>query len=837
MVGRLLPGGIRILDLVSVGGMGKVYRAEQQVLNRTVAVKVIHPHLMADENSAARFLNEARAASLLNHPNSVSVIDFGQTDDGRPYLVMEFLRGKDLGRVAHQEGPLPLERIGNILRQVLLALADAHELGIIHRDLKPENILLESSKRGDDRVKVVDFGLAKLREGAADTQVTSPGIVCGTPDYMAPEQGRGDAIDGRADLYAVGVILYELLTGQLPFQGVNPTQVVMMHLTAPVPDPRRIAPSRPVHPALASVLFKALEKSPDRRFQDALEFADALDQVIARHSQPTPVPGAAAPVPCPRCSALVPPGRFCGACGTALRGSGTEPVEAAPASSPLPLVGRGSELTWLGDCHQRAASGLVGARVVGPPGAGKTRLLREVVLSAREQDDLAVWVAPDPARMGVFFFGLRSAIEQLIQLDKGAAPPDVRGEDDEAGRALRFLFGASSGAEPSRRELLAALSWALRRGSTLSHTRRVVVGLDDFDALDTPSRRAFADLVATPNKARALIVAAQASNTTTEWPESAASRHLQPLERAEIRVLVEHASANGAVAEALVANGSAFPMYVEQALRLALENGGVPPRRLADVIGVRVAALPPNARRLLQAVCLLGVTAERRAVSELVGAGRDLTTPLQALEAAGMIRQADGTLEVTHPLVREIVLATTPAAVRRDLHTRANRLDVSAPVEVRAQHAFNARETFQALFLLEQVANRARRLDDPDTAVHALRQGLELAREEFSRGNIENPLRAVLIFSRKLGEALAEAGQYGDASGVLKEALDLGGPGSPERARLLHTLARVARQRGRREEAQTLLGQALSTAQGAEQTELVSAIETDRASWTAENVE
>ncbi len=161
-----------------------------------MAVKIIHPHLLSDENSALRFMTEARAASQLNHPNSVSVFDFGRTDDGQPYLVMEFLRGKDLARVAYEEGPLPFSRIVDVLRQVLAALGEAHDLGIIHRDLKPENVILEPLRRGGDFVKVVDFGLAKLRADAQSPSVTSPGIVCGTPDYMAPEQGRGDLLDG-----------------------------------------------------------------------------------------------------------------------------------------------------------------------------------------------------------------------------------------------------------------------------------------------------------------------------------------------------------------------------------------------------------------------------------------------------------------------------------------------------------------------------------------------------------------------------------------------------------------------------------------------------------------
>ena len=167
LVGRTLPGGYRVTHMVGVGGMGRVYCAEQVALGRTVAVKVVHPHLADDELTAARFLNEARAASRLSHPNSVAIFDFGRTEQGQPYIVMEYLRGRDLARVAHDEGPLPLRRVADVLRQTLAALEEAHALGIVHRDLKPDNIVLEPLRSGLDFVKVVDFGLAKILEDTA----------------------------------------------------------------------------------------------------------------------------------------------------------------------------------------------------------------------------------------------------------------------------------------------------------------------------------------------------------------------------------------------------------------------------------------------------------------------------------------------------------------------------------------------------------------------------------------------------------------------------------------------------------------------------------------------
>jgi tRNA A-37 threonylcarbamoyl transferase component Bud32 len=834
LLGRVLAGGLVVQDLISVGGMGRVYRAEQRMLNRTVAVKVIHPHLLSDESSGMRFMNEARAASLLNHPNSVSVIDFGRTDDGQPYLVMEYLQGKDLGRVAHEDGPLPLSRIGNILRQVLAALADAHELGIVHRDLKPENILVEPLRRGGDRVKVVDFGLAKLKESALDTKVTSPGIVCGTPDYMAPEQGRGDDIDGRADLYAVGIILYELLTGKLPFHGENPTQVVMMHLTAPVPDPRQAAPQRPLHPALTTVLFKALAKSADARFQDATEFADALESALAHHAQITPSPQAQSFVTCAACHARVFPGKFCGECGVALQILRESEPPSERGVFPLPLTGRTSELTWLGECHRRAAHEVVGARLVGPAGAGKTRLLKEVRESALEQGDRVVWALPDPGRCHVAYHAIRVAIADLIQLDQGTPPPSLQGEDAAADRGLRIIFGSKPNprSETTRADVSSALAWAIARSSGLSQTHRVVLLADDLHGMDVPSRRAIADVLSSPPNCKALIIGSHTEELDPNWPESAAARHLQGLLRPDLQALIEHTALAGRPADILLSMTAPLPMYAEQTVRHAMEGGDDVPRRLADLAGNRVAALPPDARRLLQALCVLGDEAPREVVEKMLSGSVDVNVAIAALREAGMVKTlADETIRVRHPLIRDVALATIPAAVRRKLHEVACEVCGSAPVEVRAEHAYYAEDTFQALFFLEQVADRARRNGDSEAAILALRRGLEMSRQEFSRGNIDDPLKAVLIFARKLGEALTEARQFDDSTGVLREALDLAGPAGPERARLLHGLARVSHRRERNDEALRYLEQALELAQHSGLGDLVTSMEDERRQW------
>ncbi len=230
LIGVEVGGNYRVRECIGEGGMGRVYSAEHTSLGKTVAIKFIHPHLLSDESAVVRFYTEARATSRLNHPNSVGVLDFGKMPSGQLYLVMEYLRGRDLSMILADQPEIGFRRLAKILRQVLSALADAHDLGIIHRDLKPDNILIEELRTGGDFVKVLDFGLAKIR-GVADKSATIPGLICGTPEYMSPEQGRGDQLDPRSDLYSLGVILYQCLTGRLPFEHESPTETVLLHLT------------------------------------------------------------------------------------------------------------------------------------------------------------------------------------------------------------------------------------------------------------------------------------------------------------------------------------------------------------------------------------------------------------------------------------------------------------------------------------------------------------------------------------------------------------------------------------------------------------------------------
>jgi len=299
--GKLVAGKFRVEKLIGEGGMGKVFRATQLSLDKTVVLKVLRPTLLSDPRTVARFQREAKAASRLNHPNSISVIDFGQDADGSMYIAMEYVNGQDLHQVLSNEGPLHETRIVRIVSQMLSALSAAHAAGIIHRDLKPENIMVEQRRGESDFVKVLDFGIAKIQdfdqsEGAA---LTRAGFVCGTPEYMSPEQARGMALDARSDLYAVGVICYQCATNQLPFEAESAVALATMHLTTPPVPPREKRPDAPISDAMEALILRALAKDPNDRPQSAEVFRREL-LALGREAEATRVQSAPPPPPRPR---------------------------------------------------------------------------------------------------------------------------------------------------------------------------------------------------------------------------------------------------------------------------------------------------------------------------------------------------------------------------------------------------------------------------------------------------------------------------------------------------------------------------------------------------------
>jgi serine/threonine-protein kinase len=279
-IGREIEGGkYRILQKIGSGGMGAVYKAMQPKIGRPVAIKILHSKLVGRRDLVSRFSREAKALAHLTHPNTVKVFDDGVLPDGSLYIVMEFLEGRNLNQAVRAQGPMHAGRALPVLIQVCGALEEAHRRGIVHRDLKPENIFLCNQGGLEDFPKVLDFGLAKVTEREmrpGSVVLTQEGMVFGTPEFMSPEQAQGLTIDGRSDIYSLAVILYEVLTGKLPFDAKVPMEYIQLHVTQqPIPLDARCA-GLTFPPGLGAALAKAMAKNPAQRYQSAAEFAASL---------------------------------------------------------------------------------------------------------------------------------------------------------------------------------------------------------------------------------------------------------------------------------------------------------------------------------------------------------------------------------------------------------------------------------------------------------------------------------------------------------------------------------------------------------------------------------
>lgn len=824
LIGRTVGGSYTLQEIVGVGGMGRVYRAEQGVLGRTVAIKVIHPHLLGDEMTVARFYTEARAASRLNHPNSVSIIDFGRTDDGIHYLAMEYLQGNDLAIVMHEDGPLPFKRICDILIAALDALGEAHAIGVVHRDLKPENIILKSMRSGSDLVKVVDFGLATII-GGTGTSITRPGIVCGTPDYMSPEQGRGEQVDGRGDIYALGVVLFELLTERLPYVDETPTKVVLRHINDPIPDPREVAPHRAVPESLAAVTNTALAKKVEDRYQEAAAMQEALRKAIADIR----TGGKSDKIPCPSCGSSSPAAMsFCGVCGARLTGVFTVPQsQRAPQRSFFPatkdeqaFVGRGRELALVDELRDHAEGAFAWGRVCGESGVGKTRFLAEAAERLSAAGAFVVGGGPHPTGAPVPFGALRGVLAQLLDVEVDDLPrlaaddmvftePLTRAGVEELiePTGLVGLLGVARTAA-----VAAALVTAVRVARERTGAPRVAIVIDELHSCDGLTMKTVRRLPPALAGESVVLLTADAGKLPLSGdpePTEILLRGFSPDEAAQF--LTGCRDEDGAPSSVAPPPGRRLllPLYLEQIQALGGTGDDTLPPRLADAVFQRVERLSVKARRILQAAAVLGNRCELEVLRE-VGNKTDIDG-LDALVKRSLVTISGTVVEICHPFVRELIEASTPAEARRDLHRRAlvTLTDTGAPLEVRADHAFRTGEPMGALMLLERMGDVALVRGDESVAVLAFRRALELARREMLESGDTVMDAAIMTFSRKLGDAMARSGEVASADGVLREAIDLTGPASTDRAKLLTSLARVANLRDRRRDSMRMLGQAL----------------------------
>jgi eukaryotic-like serine/threonine-protein kinase len=391
MVGSVLGGRYRILKLLGEGGMGAVYIGEQQMGTkvRKVAVKTLHPHLSKDPKVKARFQREVGTIAELEHPNTIQVYDFGTTDDGILYLVMEFVAGTNVADILEKNGAMEVGRVEKIMTQVCGSLEEAHSRGIIHRDLKPENVVLTERAGTKDFVKVLDFGIAKRsnEEDKQEQKLTQQGMVLGTPPYMSPEQFTGQPIDKRSDIYSLGVMMYEMISGRLPFDANTAWEWATQHMTVPPHALESTPNGAKVPPRMKAAIMKALEKNKENRWSSVREFADA----IAGDAPPASVSGAnLAPLAAPAASGaegkgktqmgepmMPPPGGFGGTPSPYGAPSPMAPMGPSPMGpmGPNPMGGTPSAGN-----HAVAVVPHAPSRDAGGGGGGRTGLIAAIAI-------------------------------------------------------------------------------------------------------------------------------------------------------------------------------------------------------------------------------------------------------------------------------------------------------------------------------------------------------------------------------------------------------------------------------------------------------------------------
>ncbi len=743
----------RVEKLIGEGAMGRVYVAKQLTLEKPFAVKILAPHLMNDEASHARFAAEAHNCASLNHPNVVSVVDYGRSPEGVTYIVMEYIKGITLERIITEQFPLARERIMDLTLQILAALTEAHGLGILHRDLKPENILVQQLRTHGELAKVLDFGIAKLMDNPSGPGLTSAGMVCGTPEYMSPEQARGHKLDARSDLYAVGVILYQMLAGRPPFESESAVEILHKHLhEEPVPPSRlRGVPADP----LEAVCLRALSKDPGNRYTTAMEFREEL---IAA----TSTPRLTGSVKCSTCGAnLRVEHRFCPSCGapapTPVAEVGEGPVRRtshnqimaveASAGGNLPLVGRDRQVQAARAMLGRPQAGLKLRVVIGAMGMGKTRLVDEMADIGEQNGWRVYYVSSDPTGARTPLFPVQTMVAQILEIDPSscstqdlfrAANLVGLGFEELPGLAELFrLQGPAWDLEHSvrRRECFASAVQAVLAGG---RGQPLLLVFEDIDGYDNASREVLRRLAQRTTEVPVLVLASS-KEASLDWLGGVSER-LEPLDTEAItaawREVAAQVTGEPEPPAALLDAAPMSPLRLGHGIRLAM-RGTTPPTdaTAVDLLRMRLGKQPTGVRRVLELASVLG---ERFPQSDLVEMARqdplpwepeDLKAALDRAHAEGlMLSLPTKERGFSHRTVYDAIYPSLEARRREQLHGLA--ADVSKVARgstiTRAVHLVRARDPRAPEVLLEAARYAERSFDDP-TAADFLNAALRLS--------------------------------------------------------------------------------------------------------------
>ncbi|CAN5272443.1 hypothetical protein BH11MYX1_BH11MYX1_35680 [soil metagenome] len=788
LVGRVLGDKFKLTACIGIGGSGAVYRADQMALGRTVAVKILNEELSADTRMISRFRGEAMSASRLNHPNCVSIIDYGAAPDGLLYLAMEYVKGPTLTQLLVNETPLDVDRVLDIIAQTLHGIEEAHLAGVVHADLKADNIILDQRRAGVDTVKIVDFGIARLVTGVRD--VNEDRSISGTPEYMAPEVISGAPPSFASDIYAVGIILYELLAERTPFFAGSTTEILTNHLKA---QPQALSNRRSNLPREVDVVMtRALAKQPTDRYASALEMREAVMQIRARmRNIPTTDK-------CVSCSASCQPTwKFCPECGTPrVRVSKTFEVPTlspqAETVLPLPFSGRLQELATLLAHMQQAPGGTNGMLVVGNEGAGRSTLLRRAYDQLGQDMRVVYQIGPDPSGLAAPYYPIRSLLAAVLQLPPVSSELELRqavlaiGLNERDVPGIAQLFGHPTTlleleAPVRRREMVWSALRALERAAIVAPATsgQAVIVCEDIDRFDHPSleilRRATEahDLTLPP------IVMTSSATFGEQWPAAVTRVELGALDAEDLESIVKTISAGGMrglpSVQQLFETTRAYPGHIDHVVRYLLEGGKAEDTKvsLPDLIAARLSMLARSTRDVLQAAAVLGIEPQLEALRAMIST--DILDPgLADAESHGLLgRDPAGQLTFTSRLVREIVYDATPADVRRSLHSHAAVAFAKLTHDdgLLGHHHDLANHPREAIDLLRRAGDHAAAQLDDVGAGQFYYRALVAVRVAVQSGEIEDGAEKQFVaLSVKLADVLRTRGDTALARGILAEA-------------------------------------------------------------------
>jgi len=790
LVGRVLGDKFKLTACIGIGGSGAVYKADQMALGRTVAVKILNEELSADSRMIKRFRDEAMSASRLNHPNCVSIIDYGQANDGLLYLAMEYVKGPTLTQLLVNENPIAVERVVDITMQSLLGIEEAHLAGVVHADLKADNIILDQRRAGVDVVKIVDFGIARLVTGARETEDRS---ISGTPEYMAPEVISGAPPSFASDVYAVGIILYELLAYKTPFFAGSTTEILANHLKALIPS--LLSRRENVPKELDAIVAKALAKHPADRFASAEDMRQALGALRLRVKVP-------ATDGCVACGTSCPPSfKFCPECG-APRARISKvleipaPLPTPPDVLPLPFTGRSEELTILLE-HMRSSVSAdpgrsVGLLVSGFEGAGRSALIRHAYSLLANDGRTIYQIGPDPSGLAAPFYPIRSLLAAVLQLPPVSSEVELRdaviaiGLNERDIPGIAQLFGHPTTLlelEPAvrRREMIWSALRALERAALSSP---VTIVCEDIDRFDHPSLEILRRTSEINELTLPPIVMTASTTFAVQWPAAIPRLEVGALEARDLSEIVEHLESNGIrgmpPVQSLFETTRAFPGHVEHVVRYLLEGGKAEDTAtsLPDLISARLSMQKQSTRDVLQAAAVLGVEPQLDLLRSMLP-GDALEAAMADAERSGLLGyDPSGELTFTSRLVRDIVYDATPADVRRSLHSMAAAAveAMSPDIALLGHHHDLAGHAKEAITLLRRAGDHAaEQLDDVGAgqfyhrALVAVRQAVHVGDDD---GTAETQF---VLLSVKLADVLRTRGETALARGVLAEARDWSG--------------------------------------------------------------